>query len=180
MKTYAVKIVRNMGTGELTVRPFLQKRGNYTAYRLKYPREGVAEACRVFPNKKDAEEAYREEMMASENSRKTPEELKENVAFILRGVEELGLSLPAFASLSGIDLDRMNNLKFGKVSPSPRMVAKLNVLLGKLHLFQRAAGCVLPDSADCGNPCMGRGGNPRIAEFREAAKSDMIRVPFPF
>jgi hypothetical protein len=147
---YALRIVREVGTRNITVYPVRPCRNDQKPYHTRT--SGVCvEVLRVFETKEAATAAAAAEQMVADLAALPDAEL---VAVVNADVEylksEVDIQRGGIARIMCISIDTYRKMREGKISPNPRAAARLRYATSRIRRAIGKAARLLPEDASTG------------------------------
>jgi hypothetical protein len=147
---YSLRIVREVGTRNITVYPVKPCRNDQKPYHTRT--SGVCvEVLRVFETKEAAAAAAAAEQMVADLAALPDAELvaivNADVDYLLR---EVDIQRGGVARIMGISIDTYRKMREGKISPNPRAAARLRYAASRIRRAIERAAKLLPEDASTG------------------------------
>ena len=141
---YALRIIRNLRTREVTVQPILKVRDTFYPYSHRSSETGIEENLQIFESGLEALDAEKAERAAAEFSPKTPEELFQILHDSVVELKAKGFPLTLLCRISGISHDAIRSYLYRVNQPNYRVVAKVELLKPLLEEMAQRAHKLLP------------------------------------
>ncbi len=162
--THYIKTIRDTQTGKIYVNPPAKAPGELQPYRLKYQRY-CAECVQVYDSELKAAKAYADELLYMAYNNMAKSEKLTELKKLSKKLSKMKVTHAQLQFFTGMTVASHRAYLSGIREPNARYLARLRLLTDGLQSFMEEYEKRLPESGDCGNSSMSRGGNPDIQKY---------------